>query len=115
MKSKISFEGVGQVAATFYAPETVKAGAVVKLSGDSAVALCAAGDAFCGVALADSRDGCAAVQVSGFAAVACADDAVTVGSVTLAADGNGGVKKVTDGKEYLVVADDGAGTITIKM
>lgn len=59
-----------------------------------------------------------AVQTGGFAQVSCADATVTVGYVKLTGDGSGGVKKAgaTDaGQEYWVVADDGAGTITIKM
>ena len=111
---KVSFGGIGEVVATFYAGETVKAGQVVKMSGDSTVAACAAGDGFCGAALS-CECGCAGVQVEGFAAVSCGDSSVTVGKVALAADGNGGVKKTAGGQEYWVVADDGAGTITIKM
>ncbi len=118
MKNKVSFEGIGQVTATFYANEGVKAGGVVKLGGDSTAAPCAAGEKFCGVALTDGKDGCAAVQISGCAAVPCADSAVTVGYVALTADGSGGVKKAGSGdagSEYLVLADDGAGSITIQM
>lgn len=117
MKSKVSFEGVGEVAATFFAESGVKAGQVVKLSGDGTVAACGAGDRFCGVALS-VREGCAGVQTGGYAAVNCADSTVTVGYVTLTADVNGGVKKKSAddaGQEFLVVADDGAGIITIKM
>ena len=117
MKGKVSFEGVGQVAATFYAEEGVKGGQVVKVSGDAAVGPCAAGDRFDGVALS-AREGFAGVQTGGFVSVKCADSAVTVGFVSLTADGNGGVKKAGSGdkgREFLVVADDGAGIITIKM
>lgn len=117
MKSKVSFEGVGEVAATFYAEEGVKAGQVVKVSGDATVAPCRAGERFDGVA-ASAREGCAGVLVGGFTAVKCADSAVTVGYVSLTADGDGGVKKAgtgDSGQEFLVVADDGAGIITIKM
>ncbi len=114
MKGKVSFEGIGEVTATFYAQEGVKKGQVVKLSGDSEAAPCAAGEGFCGVAATDCKDGCAGVQVAGFAQVSCADSGVTVGRVKLVSDGSGGVKQ-GEGAEYLVVADDGAGTITIKM
>lgn len=117
MTNKVSFEGVGEVAATFFAASGVERGAVVKLSGGSTVSPCADGDRFCGVALTKTKGGCAGVQVGGFAQVACADSAVTAGYTSLAADGAGGVKKAADGagQEYLVVADDGAGTITIKL
>jgi len=115
MKSKVSFEGVGEVAATFHADAAVKAGQVVKLSGSAAVAPCAAGERFCGVAATGCKGGCAGVQTGGFAQVSCADSTVTVGYVSLTADGSGGVKKASGGQEYLVVADDGAGTIVIKL
>lgn len=118
MTSKVSFEGVGEVTATFHADETVEMGQVVKLSGDAAVAPCAAGERFCGVAAGDARDGCAGVQIGGCVSVKCADSTVTVGFVSLTADGSGGVKKAASddsGAEYLVVSDDGAGTITIKL
>ncbi len=113
--SKVSFEGIGEVAATFWAEGEVQAGQVVKVSGNAAVKACADGEKFCGVALGSPKGGCVAVQTGGFAQVKCADSAVTVGYVGLAADGQGGVKKAEGGKEYLVVADDGAGIITIQM
>ena len=122
MGKKVSFEGIGEVACTFFTEGTVKGGHVVKISGDSKVKACAAGERFCGVAIGDAKDGFAAVQIGGCAQVKCADAAVTVGYVNLTADGNGGVKKVStatgstdQGQEYLVMADDGAGIITIKM
>lgn len=117
MNSKVSFEGIGQSVATFFAGEGVKAGTVVKLSGAATVAPCAAGERFCGVANTDAKDGCAGVQVKGFAVVACADETVTAGYATLTADGDGGVKKAgtaDQGGEYLVVAVDG-GSATILM
>ena len=115
MKDKVSFEAIGQVAATFYAAEGVKAGQVVKLSEDSTVAPCTAGEKFVGVAITDAKDGCAGVQTAGFAVVPCADGGVKAGYVSLAADGDGGVKKADGGAEYLVVAVNGDNTITIKM
>lgn len=117
MTNKVSFEGVGQTAATFFAADGVKAGAVVKLSGDAKVAPCAAGERFCGVATTGAEGGCAGVQVSGFAVVACADTTVTAGYVSLTADGSGGVKKAADadaGAEHLVVSVSG-GSATILM
>ena len=38
--SRISFEGIGEVAATFACGEGVKAGQVVKLTGDGTVGPC---------------------------------------------------------------------------
>lgn len=118
MSKKVSFEGIGEVAATFYADGTVKAGQTVACGGDSTVKLCAAGNRFCGVAIGNSRGGCVGVQTGGFAQVKCADATVTVGYMTLTGDGSGGVKKAgadDAGQEYWVAADDGAGTITIKL
>jgi len=106
MKGKVSFEGIGEVSATFYAGSGVKVGQVVKISGDAEVGPCAAGERFCGVAVS-AKDGCAAVQVKGVAAVACGDSTVTAGYVNLAADGDGGVKKAEAGDEFLVVSVDG--------
>ena len=51
MKDRVSFEGIGEVMATFYAGEGVKGGQVVKLGGDGEVAPCAAGERFFGVAV----------------------------------------------------------------
>ncbi len=116
--NKISFEGIGEVVATFLADGDIRAGQVVKLSGDSTVKTCAAGEKFCGVAVSTAKKGCVAVQVGGFAQVSCGDSNVTVGYGTLTANGTGGVKKVGSGdggEAFLVVANDGAGTITIKM
>lgn len=117
MSSKVSFEGIGEVIATFYAKDGVTAGQMVKLSGDSKVAACSAGERFCGVAVS-VKTGCAAVQVEGFAEVPCTDGTVTVGLMPLTADGVGGVKKAESsdtGKEYLVVSKDTAGFVTLKM
>ena len=70
--SKISFEDIGSVVATFLADSGVKGGQVVKLTGNGQVGPCSAGDAFCGVAL-EPRAGMAAVQVKGFVPVKTAE------------------------------------------
>ena len=88
--SKVSFEGIGEVAATFACAEGVKAGQAVKLTASGSVGPCAAGDRPCGVALS-VRDGFAAVQVAGFAAVPVTGT-VPVGWTALTADGQGGMK-----------------------
>ena len=75
MKS-ISYEGVGQMMATFQCGETVKMGQVVKVSADSTVAPCAAGERIAGMAVV-VRDGFASVQLSGFIAVKAAGDSTT--------------------------------------
>ena len=60
--SRISFEGIEEVAATFACGEGVKAGQVVKLTGDGTVGPCGDGERFCGVALS-AGEGFAAVQL----------------------------------------------------
>lgn len=104
--SKISFEGIGEVVATFVCGEGVNAGQVVKLTGNGEVGKCSDGDRFCGVALT-AEDGYAAVQVAGLVKVAAAEG-VAVGWNRLLADANGGVKKdsATTGGEYLVISVD---------
>ena len=114
MSNKISFEGIGGEIATFWAEAGVQSGQVVKLTADSTVAPCAVGDRFCGVAVS-VREDVAGVRMGGFVQLGCADGGVTPGYVKLCADGNGGVKKATSGEEYLVVADDGDGHITVWM
>lgn len=85
--SKVSFEDIGMVTATFTAREDVKSGQVVKITGNGEVGACADGDAFCGLALS-VRSGFAGVQVKGFACVPTSGT-VTLGRVKLAADGAG--------------------------
>ena len=106
--SKVSFEDIGMVTATFAAREDMKPGQVVKITGNGEVGACTDGDAFCGLALS-VRSGFAGVQVKG---VAClpTSGTVTLGRVKLAADGTGGVKPVsTGGTEVLVVSADNRG------
>ena len=110
--SKISFDGVGAVVATFLAEEGVKGGQVVKITGNGTVGPCAAGDSFCGVAL-EPRGGMAAVQVRGFAAVP-GSTGLAVGQAALAADGQGGVKLAeSGGVPALVVSVETDGTAVL--
>ena len=102
--TKVSFEGIGAVVATFACGPEVLDGQVVKLSGNAAVEACTAGERFCGVALS-TRDGYAGVQVEGLATVSVTGT-VGPGWSKLSADGNGGVKADTAGTEFLVVAAD---------
>ena len=52
----VSYEGIGQWAATF-ACDGVSAGQVVKVSGNGTVAKCADNDGFEGAVLSVARDG----------------------------------------------------------
>ena len=98
---KISFEGIGQWAATFVCGKNVAEGQTVKISGNGKVDTCASGDGFCGVA-GQPRKGAVAVQVGGFMQVDVNGE-VALGRVKLAADGKGGVQAADDGVEALVV------------
>ena len=109
----VSFQGIGEWAATFTGSD-LKKGQVVKPSASGAVAACGDGENFCGVVL-QCGGGLCAVQLGGLATVACSGTAPGVGFALLAGDGDGGVKTVTQGgRSYLVTAADG-GNITIKL
>lgn len=86
----VSFEGVGQVCATFLGGKLTE-GQVVKLAGSGTVGACGAGDGFIGAALCCKDDACT-VQVGGFVTVSYSGTTPTVGWCALTADGNGGVK-----------------------
>lgn len=101
--SKISFEDIGNLMATFYAEEGVQDGQVVKMTGNGTVGTCGDGDAFCGVA-GMPRSGVVGVQVGGFVKVP-ATMPMSVGMVSLVADGKGGVK-AGDGITALVAEVD---------
>lgn len=103
MSNKISFEGIGEVVATFACGEGVSAGQVVKVTEDGTVGACSASEKFCGVALS-AENGYAAVQLGGLVKVPTSGGSITAGWCKLSADGSGGVKKDDSaGVEYLVV------------
>lgn len=113
--SKISFEGIGEVAATFVCGEGVEAGEVVKVTANGTVGACAAGEKFGGVALTVD-DGHGTVQLEGLVKVKlAASHGVTAGWNHLLADGSGGVKKdsasTPTGREYLVISVDSDGAV----
>ena len=110
---KVSYEGIGQWAATF-ACDGVSAGQVVKVSGSGEVAACADGDSFCGVVVFVARDGEAcSVALGGMVRVNYTGTAPALGWSGLSADGSGGVKADSAGRSYLVVdVDSTGGTVT---
>lgn len=109
--SKISFEGIGEVAATFACGDGVTAGQVVKVTGNGTVGACSDDDRFCGMALS-AQDGYAAVQLAGLVRVSVTGEGVSAGWVKLAADGSGGVKAAaTGGTELLVISADSDGAV----
>lgn len=111
----VSFDGVGQVCATFLGGG-LSEGQVVKLSGNGTVGTCSSGESFCGVALCCKSDACT-VQVRGFVTVGYTGTAPTVGRAALCADGAGGVKTpaTDDDSTSCLVADVNltAKTVTI--
>ena len=111
----VSFEGVGQVCATFLGGGLTE-GQVVKMTGNGTVGSCGAGDAFCGVALCCKEDACT-VQVGGFVSVGYSGTAPVVGWQTLAADGKGGVKAASGSGVRCLTADvdTTAKTVTIML
>lgn len=105
--SKVSFDDIGAVVATFAAKDDVKPGQVVKITANGEVGACSANDAFAGLALS-TRGGFAGVQVRGFFTVSTTGT-VSLGRVSLAADGSGGVQAAsTGGAPALVVSVDSA-------
>lgn len=112
----VSYEGIGQWAATF-ACDGVTKGHVVKISGSGTVAKCAVAGSFDGVVLSVARDGKAcSVAMGGMVTVSYSGDtAPAAGWNSLTADGSGGVTVAsTGGKSYLAVdVDTTAGTMTI--
>ncbi len=114
---QVSYDGIGQVMATFPAAldsqgaDKVTEGAPVKMGAAGTVDLCGDGDAFIGVAMT-VRDGCAGVQVRGFVTLP-ASGSIATGLVTLAANGSGGVKQVSSGGTAYLVAESNGGSVTI--
>ena len=107
---KLSYEGIGQWAATFACDQAVE-GEMVKISDNDKVGPCAAGDAFCGMVLSVSGGGDACtvalggMVTAGYTA-ATTDDVPAPGWGILAGDGSGGVKTASAGRSYLVVDVD---------
>ena len=113
---KLSYEGIGQWAATFACTEAAE-GELVKISGSGAVAACGDGDDFCGMVLSVSRGGDAcSVALGGMVTAGYTGEAPALGWTGLAADGTGGVKPSENGREFLVVdVDTSAKTVTFAL
>ena len=105
----ISFEGIGEVVATFANDATNPAGCgnPCTIVENGTVALSAERDRFAGVVI-HTRGGKAAVQLKGYVSVAYIGGDPDLGWCRLVADGEGGVKiDITEtGNEYLVVDVD---------
>lgn len=103
----ISFGGIGEYAATFHNSEALPAaaGKAVKISGNGEVSACSAGDNIAGVCISAGAQ-FAAVQLRGFVKLPYSGTSPTLGFVKLSADGSGGIKADSNGREYLVVEVD---------
>lgn len=103
----ISFEGIGQVLATFAVEEGVTAGSVVTITENGTVGLGSDGSLPCGVLLHGEEDGMGAVQLEGLVSVGYTGTVPALGYGMLACDGQGGVKAVdAGGLTCLVVSVD---------
>ena len=114
---KLSYEGIGQWAATFAASDVAE-GELVKISANGTVAACTKGDPFCGMVLSTARDGLAcSVALGGMITAGYSgESAPALGWSTLAADGAGGVKTAAEGRSFLVVDVDESGkTVTFAL
>lgn len=102
-----SYEGVGQLMATFQCGDGVKMGQVVKVIESDTVAPCSAGERIAGMAMV-VRDGFVSVQIAGCLTVQAAG-ITKAGWVKLSADGSGGMKiDESAGTPYLVLQVDAA-------
>lgn len=113
----VSFQGVGQVCATFLGGG-LSEGAVVKMSGRGTVGACGDGDGFCGMAVCCKDDACC-VQVGGFMTAGYSGTVPGVGWAELCANGSGGVRCAAEsdkGVRCLVAdADTAAKTVTFML
>lgn len=108
----ISFDGMNQWMATFATSDAVE-GQVVKMTAGATVGACADGDSFCGVTAAKRAEDACAVQLTGVVTAPYTGTAPTVGYAKLLANGTGGVKTSSTGREYLVLdIDTSASTVT---
>ena len=113
----ISYEGIGQWAATF-ACDHLAEGELVKISANGTVSTCSDGESFCGMVLSTARDGLAcSVALGGMITAGYSgESAPALGWSTLAADGAGGVKTAAEGHSFLVVDVDESGkTVTFAL
>ena len=97
----ISIKGYGENTATFATDGVVCASHVLKLADNLTVSPCNTGDKFVGTAV-NVKSGYACIQLDGYVSVSYSGTAPSVGYCTLVADGNGGVKTGSAGREYLV-------------
>ena len=106
MNTKVSFEGIGELAATFYHDNATK-GKLVALSENYKVKDCTSGEEFIGVCT-NVNTLTAQVQLHGYVKLPYTGSTTpSIGYCHLTADENGGVAATSDtGREYLVLDVD---------
>ena len=110
----ISYEGIGYLAMTVPAGDC-SVGRVCCLNASGYADDCYEGAYILGIVEAIKGD-CATVQVEGVTKLSYTGPVPQVGVRKLMANGYGGVKTSTEGKEYLVLANDQENnTITVKL
>lgn len=105
MSTKVSFDGIGELAATFYHKDAVQ-GAPVAMADDHCVKNCSSGDAFVGICTHVDGE-VAQVQLRGYVRLPYTGTAPAVGFCALAANGSGGVT-ASGSRNYLVLDVDTA-------
>ena len=112
---EFSYEGIGQVVATFAAEEGVEPGMAVAVIENGTVGVPSGGAELAGKVLAVNGD-CCAVQVGGFMELAFTGESPTVGWNTIACDGEGGIWVGQGSQSRLIVhVDEDKQTIVIKL
>ena len=101
---KVCFEDIGHMSATF-AVESGEGGQPVRICENGTVKACGDGEVFCGV-MESLRGGYGGVQLHGFVTLPYSGTAPALGYGSLTADGNGGVKAASGGRNCLVVSVD---------
>lgn len=110
----VSFNGFQEQVLTLETDTPLAAGVPVKVTGNGKAAPCADGDSPAGITSGPSREGFAAVQVSGYVRIAYSGTAPAWNRTVIAADAGGGIKAAETGREVLVVEQDtAAGTVGI--
>ena len=87
----ITLDSIGKTYVTLNADDGLEAGQVCKITADSTVGPCSAGDDFCGYAQ-QVRLALAGVVLDGYCCVPYSGTAPALGRTALCADGQGGVK-----------------------
>lgn len=100
-----SYQGIGQVCASFQAEEGLMEGCLCKVTDNGTVGVCAKGDAIHGVA-GNVHNGVAAVTLRGFVTVQYTGTAPTVGECKLTAASDSAVQVSDSGRSCLAVSVD---------